>query len=90
MTKADRMPPPLAPFKGEPVSAPDWFRTAQTETVDTGFAERDGTRLAWKAWGERGKPGLLLVHGGTAHKGLVGRIGPLSGARRGRSPGRRR
>ena len=76
MTKADRMPPPLAPFKGEPVSAPDWFRTAQTETVDTGFAERDGTRLAWKAWGERGKPGLLLVHGGTAHKGWWDALGP--------------
>ena len=39
MTKADRMPPPLAPFKGDPVTAPDWFNTAQAETVETGFAE---------------------------------------------------
>lgn len=76
MAKADRMPPPLAPYKGEPVSAPDWFLKAQAETVDTGIAERDGTPLAWKAWGERGKPGLLLVHGGTAHKGWWDALGP--------------
>jgi alpha-beta hydrolase superfamily lysophospholipase len=77
MTKADRMPPPLAPFDGQPVTAPDWFNHALETEVETGAADRDGVSLAWKAWGERGKPGVLLVHGGTAHKGWWDAIGPF-------------
>ena len=40
-------------------------------------------RIQWKAWGERGKPGLILVHGGVAHKDWWVSIAPfLSGTRR--------
>jgi pimeloyl-ACP methyl ester carboxylesterase len=45
--------------------------------------EHEGARIAWKAWGERGAPGVILVHGGTAHKGWWDAIGPLL-AREGR------
>jgi len=77
MTKADRLPPPLAPFKGDVVPAPAWFQAGLDMPVETGFAERDGIKLAWKAWGERGLPTIILVHGGTAHKGWWDSIGPL-------------
>ncbi len=83
MTKTTPLPPPLAELKGEPLPAPKWFTDAQTDPVETGTVEHDGISIAWKAWGERGAPGLILVHGGTAHKGWWDAIGPLL-AREGR------
>ncbi|PWE18645.1 alpha/beta hydrolase [Marinicauda salina] len=77
MTKSDRLPPPLAPFNGAAPDAPAWFAEALEQPVETGAAERDGIKLAWKAWGERGDPGLVLIHGGTAHKGWWDAIGPF-------------
>lgn len=35
----------------------------------SGDLELDGTRVRWVAWGERGAPGLVLVHGARAHWG---------------------
>ena len=83
MSAADRLPPPLAPFKGEPVPAPNWFTDALAAKTETGSVERAGAKLAWKAWGERGQPALVLIHGGTAHKGWWDAIGPFL-AREGR------
>ncbi|TGY90362.1 alpha/beta hydrolase [Marinicauda algicola] len=77
MSRPDRLPPPLIPFKGEMPARPAWFEDALEGPVETGFAEREGTRLAWKAWGERGLPGVLLIHGGTAHKGWWDALGPF-------------
>lgn len=75
--------PPLVEFHGEPLEAPAWFNAAQADPVDTGAVTHDGARIAWKAWGQRGAPGVILVHGGTAHKGWWDAIGPLL-AREGR------
>lgn len=36
---------------------------------EIGDLELDGTRVRWVAWGKRGRPGLVLVHGGRAHWG---------------------
>ena len=83
MTKVDRLPLPLAPYEGAPIPAPNWFEDALKEPVETGAVERAGTRLVWKAWGERGAPGLILIHGGTAHKGWWDALGPFL-ARQGR------
>lgn len=80
MTDNPRPPAPLVAFDGAPVPAPDWFRAACEAPVETGMAKRDGTPLAWKAWGERGAPGVILVHGGTAHKGWWDAIGPFLAA----------
>ena len=42
----------------------------------------DGARIAYRAWGEPGRPGVVLVHGGAAHSGWWDHIGPqLSGHR---------
>lgn len=77
MTKTAPLPPPLAALKGVPLSAPDWFTQAQTDPVEAGVADFEGEAIAWKAWGETGKPGLVLIHGGTAHKGWWDAIGPF-------------
>ena len=77
MTKADRLPPPLAPFKGKAVPGPDWFRRALGAPYETGAVAHNGVDLAWKAWGERGDPAIVLIHGGTAHKGWWDAIGPF-------------
>jgi len=77
MAKDDRLPPPLIPFDGKKPQAPDWFARALETPVETGQASRLDTTLAWKAWGERGQPGVLLIHGGTAHKGWWDAIAPF-------------
>lgn len=83
MPKPDRAPAPLADLNGDRPPAPDWFAAALAEPCETGAIHRDGADIAFKAWGERGAPGVVLVHGGTAHKGWWDAIGPLL-ARQGR------
>ncbi|MEL6211967.1 MAG: alpha/beta hydrolase, partial [Pseudomonadota bacterium] len=59
---------PLAALNGEKPPAPAWFDWAITQESEEGFVEVDKARIAYSAWGERGKPGLLFVHGGRAHR----------------------
>jgi pimeloyl-ACP methyl ester carboxylesterase len=66
--KADRPPAPLAHLEGEKPPAPAWFQTALDMPFDEGDVEVEGATVCWKAWGQRGAPGLVLVHGGVAHK----------------------
>ncbi|MFP4519298.1 MAG: alpha/beta fold hydrolase [Oceanicaulis sp.] len=80
--KPDRPPPPLADIAG-PLEAPAWFVSAQTDPVEFGRAPFEDGEIVWKAWGERGRPGLVLIHGGTAHKGWWDALGPFL-ARQGR------
>ena len=75
--KADRPPAPLAHLDGEKPSAPAWFQTALDTRFDAGTVEVGGATVHWKAWGERGAPGLVLVHGGVAHKDWWICIGPF-------------
>lgn len=77
MADSERLPCPLAELKGQPLAGPDWFARALEQPQETGVTERLGSALAWKAWGEVGAPGLILVHGGTAHKGWWDAIGPF-------------
>ena len=69
-TRAD-LPPeirePLAPFRGEPPPAPAWFHAAMADKPERGFVPTPRGRLEVLTWGERGKPGLLFVHGNSAH-----------------------
>ena len=56
---------------------PRWFADAigdEPEHIDT---ELDGCPIHLRCWGERHRPGLLLVHGGGAHSGWWDHIGPL-------------
>jgi pimeloyl-ACP methyl ester carboxylesterase len=83
MTRPTPPPPPLAALNGEPLPAPSWFTEAQADPVETGTVDHEGIPIAWKAWGQRGLPGVILVHGGTAHKGWWDTIAPFL-AREGR------
>jgi pimeloyl-ACP methyl ester carboxylesterase len=68
---SDDLPPevraPLAPFNGEEPPAPAWFQWAIAQEPERDFVESMGIKLEALSWGERGKPGLLLVHGNSAH-----------------------
>lgn len=48
-------------------SIPDWFWAAVEAPREEGVVEVEEVDVRWQAWGERGAPGLLLVHGMFAH-----------------------
>lgn len=64
------------------VAAPQWFTDALATPVETGSFECAGVSIAYRAWGERGLPGLVLVHGGMAHSHWWDHIGPQLSHRR--------
>lgn len=57
----------LAAYEGERPPAPDWFQDAIAKAPRTGSVEVEGASIAWRAWGDPAKRGLLLVHGNGAH-----------------------
>ncbi|MAL09108.1 MAG: alpha/beta hydrolase [Maricaulis sp.] len=76
-SKKDVLPSPLARFEGQQPPAPDWFARALNTPSDSGTTECEGATIAWKAWGARGQPGLILIHGGVAHKQWWDALGPF-------------
>ncbi len=48
-------------------SIPDWFWEAVEAPRESDIVEVDECDVHYLAWGERGRPGLLLVHGMNAH-----------------------
>ena len=58
---------PLAGLDGSPPAAPGWFMEALASKPESAFVEVDGARIHYLRWGDRSKPGLLLVHGNAAH-----------------------
>jgi pimeloyl-ACP methyl ester carboxylesterase len=68
---AERLPDevraPLARYRGEIPPAPEWFDWAIAQQPERGFVNSNGTRIETLAWGDRGKPGILFVHGSNAH-----------------------
>jgi pimeloyl-ACP methyl ester carboxylesterase len=79
----DQVPPPavtqapLAPFKGAKPPAPDWFDWALEQAPERSLVPVDGANIELLAWGERGKPGLLLVHGNSANADWWSFIAPF-------------
>ena len=47
--------------------APEWFREAVSTPFEEGSVEVAGCPIHYLKWGEPGRPGLVLVHGGAAH-----------------------
>jgi pimeloyl-ACP methyl ester carboxylesterase len=70
-------PPPLAAFDGQPPPAPDWFTQALTDEPERSEVRVQGTPIETLAWGRRGDPGLLLLHGNGAHADWYSFIAPL-------------
>lgn len=58
---------PLAVYKGAQPEAPKWFEDAVARQYETAFTECEGARIHYQSWGDKTKPGLLLVHGNGAH-----------------------
>jgi pimeloyl-ACP methyl ester carboxylesterase len=56
---------------------PDWFRTAIAVDVEEGAAVVHGASIAYRAWGDPGDQGVVLVHGGAAHARWWDHIAPL-------------
>lgn len=58
---------PLAAYKGETISGPDWFERALAQKPIESDVDVKGTAIRTYSWGDKGKPGLLLAHGNGAH-----------------------
>jgi pimeloyl-ACP methyl ester carboxylesterase len=68
---------PLQAYQGLKPPAPAWFERAIADEPERTFVEVEGARVETLAWGERGKPGLLLLHGGAAHADWWSFIAPF-------------
>ncbi|RAK56984.1 alpha/beta fold hydrolase [Phenylobacterium deserti] len=68
---------PLAALKGAEPPAPRWFRDAIAVEPERSFVENLGASLEVLTWGEVGKPGLLFIHGASAHADWWSFIAPF-------------
>jgi pimeloyl-ACP methyl ester carboxylesterase len=68
---------PLAVYGGEPPPAPQWFKDAIAREPERVYVESLGSKLEVLTWGEVGKPGLLFVHGNSAHADWWSFIAPF-------------
>lgn len=66
----------IAEFRGVKPPAPYWFEKAIATEPERSFAEFDGAKIEMLSWGERGKPGLLFLHGNGAHAHWWSHIAP--------------
>ncbi len=58
---------PLLEYHGNLPPAPAWFQDAVATPYETHFVDVKGAKVRYQRWGQRGRPGLLLVHGNGAH-----------------------
>lgn len=81
MSALETAPPapdaPLAPFNGERPPAPAWFTDALAHAPERGRIAVGGAGIELLTWGERGRPGLLLLHGNGAHADWWSWIAPF-------------
>ncbi len=65
-------------WPGPPAAAqpPAWFSAALATPADEGDVTVHGARIRYRAWGERGTRGAVLVHGTAAHARWWDHIGP--------------
>ena len=63
----DGLTAPLARFRGERPPAPEWFSQAMARSPERRMIQADGAGVETLSWGERGRPGLLFMHGNSAH-----------------------
>ena len=73
----NRPPGLIAEFRGAKPPAPDWFESAIAHQPERAFVKAAGTDIETLAWGERGKPGLLFLHGNGANAHWWSHIAPM-------------
>jgi pimeloyl-ACP methyl ester carboxylesterase len=67
----------LAQFNGAVPSAPAWFERAIAQAPERVMVDVGAAKISALAWGARGKPGLLLLHGNGAHADWWSFIAPF-------------
>lgn len=68
--------PYTAPMADAP-TVPEWFRRAVADEPGEGRVGVDGVDIHYLTWGEAGRPGLVLVHGGAAHAHWWSHLAPM-------------
>jgi pimeloyl-ACP methyl ester carboxylesterase len=71
-----------SPTSPEPAEPPQWFITAIDTPAKQGSVEVDGATIAYRAYGDRGDDGIVLLHGGAAHARWWDHIAPMLAAGR--------
>jgi pimeloyl-ACP methyl ester carboxylesterase len=64
------------------MTVPSWFQQALAQEPEHRDVVVAGARVAYRAWGPAGAPGVVLVHGGAAHSGWWDHIAPQLTGRR--------
>jgi len=88
MASAPGLPPsdpeitaPLARFGGLRPDAPQWFVDALAAAPERTHTEVRNAAIELLTWGQRGMPGLLLLHGNGAHADWWSHIAPFFATR---------
>jgi len=68
---------PLAPFKGAAPASPAWFQDAIAEAPERSFTTVAGAKIELLTWGQKGRPGLIFIHGNSAHADWWSFIAPF-------------
>jgi pimeloyl-ACP methyl ester carboxylesterase len=68
---------PLAHLAGARPDAPAWFERALARAPERSVVPVAGARIKTLTWGERGRPGLLFLHGNSAHADWWSFIAPF-------------
>ncbi len=68
---------PLAHLKGARPSAPRWFDQALAMAPRRSLCSFQNASIETLAWGTPGRPGVLLMHGNSAHADWYSYIAPL-------------
>ncbi|MEO8813245.1 MAG: alpha/beta fold hydrolase, partial [Caulobacteraceae bacterium] len=76
-TLAPEVASPLAPFRGAEPPRPAWFDAALARAPERVLVPVEGASIELLTWGERGKPGLIFVHGNSAHADWWSFIAPF-------------
>ncbi len=57
--------------------APDWFTRAIETLPNEGTVDVGGVSVHYLEWGDRGRPGIVFVHGGSAHALWWAHLAPM-------------
>jgi len=68
---------PLARFEGAEPESPAWFKSALARAPQRTLVPVLGANIELLTWGEIGKPGLIFVHGNSAHADWWSFIAPF-------------
>lgn len=68
---------PLAALGGKQPPAPSWFEWAISHPSEEAEVDVAGAKIRYSAWGERGRRGLVFIHGGRAHRNWWRPIAPF-------------